>query len=98
LQYRQRLAHILGVRDARVSFEAPELVGTVNRPALLLETERYSVHAIRWPVVRDVWGEGLLLTPKVAKPVASIVAIPDARQTPEQRGSSPRSHCLNRIL
>jgi hypothetical protein len=54
LQYRQRLAHILGVRDARASFEVPELVGTVNRPALLQETERYSVHVIRWPVVRDV--------------------------------------------
>ena len=48
---RQHLAQILGVRDQRVNFDAPELVATVNRPALLLETERYSVYAIRWPAV-----------------------------------------------
>src|SRR5258706_2533761 len=81
---RQQLAQILGVRDQRVNFEAPELMATVNRPALLLEKERYTVYAIRWPAVRDVWGEGLLLMPKKAKPIASVVAIPDARQSPEQ--------------
>jgi dienelactone hydrolase len=81
---RQRLAHILGVRDARVKYDAPELMATVDRPALLTETDRYSVYAIRWPAVRDVWGEGLLLMPKNGKPIASIIAIPDARQSPEQ--------------
>jgi len=99
---RQRLAHILGVRDPRVKFDSPELVAALNRPALLLETERYSVYAIRWPAVRDVWGEGLLLTPKNGKPVASVVAIPDARQSPEQiagviAGTSPRSQFARRL-
>ncbi|HEV8292078.1 MAG TPA: dienelactone hydrolase family protein, partial [Tepidisphaeraceae bacterium] len=99
---RQRLAHILGVRDQRVKFDSPELVAALNRPALLLETERYSVYAIRWPAVRDVWGEGLLLTPKNGKPVASVVAIPDARQSPEQiagviAGTSPRSQFARRL-
>src|SRR5690242_11610985 len=32
---RKRLAHILGVRDPRVSFDAPELVGTTAQPALV---------------------------------------------------------------
>ncbi|HEV8377574.1 MAG TPA: dienelactone hydrolase family protein, partial [Tepidisphaeraceae bacterium] len=99
---RQHLGRILGVRDLRVKFDAPELVAAVNRPALLRETDRYSVYAIRWPAVRDVWGEGLLLTPKNGKPVASIVAIPDARQSPEQiagvvGGTSARSQFARRL-
>ena len=32
---RKRLAHILGVRDARVPFDGPELVGTTAKPALV---------------------------------------------------------------
>ena len=36
---RQRLAHILGVRDAREKFESPELVAAINRPALIQETD-----------------------------------------------------------
>src|SRR5690242_3095013 len=32
---RKRLAHILGVRDARVPFDSPEYVATVNQPALV---------------------------------------------------------------
>src|SRR5215475_6392470 len=31
---RKRLAHVLGVRDARVPFDSPELVGTAAQPAL----------------------------------------------------------------
>src|SRR6185295_10150784 len=68
---RQHLANILGVRDAREKFDAPELIAAINRPALLRETDRYSVYAVRWPVVRDVWAEGLLLMPKNGKPIAS---------------------------
>src|SRR3954469_1880386 len=99
---RQHLANILGVRDARVTFDAPELIAAVNHPALLRETDRYSVYAIRWPAVRDVWAEGLLLTPKNGKPIASVVAIPDARQSPEQiagvvGGTSPRSQFARRL-
>src|SRR5208282_2367562 len=40
------------------------------------------VHAVRWPVFEGVDAEGLLLEPK-GKPVASVVAIPDADGTPE---------------
>src|SRR5438874_1327544 len=32
---RKRLAHILGVRDPRVPFEAPELIATTGQPALV---------------------------------------------------------------
>lgn len=80
---RQRLAHILGVRDARVPFESPTLDATVTRPALIGRAERYDIYAVRWPAFADVHGEGLLLTPRNHPPRANIVAIPDADVTPE---------------
>jgi dienelactone hydrolase len=81
---RQRLAHILGVRDARVAFDGPELVGTTARPALVAQGSGYEVFAVRWPAFGDVTGEGLLLVPTSGKPFADVVAIPDCNQTPEQ--------------
>ena len=38
---------------------------------------------MRWPAFGDVHGEGLLLVPTGRKPVADVVAMPDADQTPE---------------
>jgi dienelactone hydrolase len=112
---RKRLAHILGMRDARVPsplpqpphppldnplnppllrgrgkgvggclFDGPELVGTTEQPALVGRGDGYEVYAARWPAFGDVHGEGLLLVPTKGKPIANIVAIPDADQTPEQ--------------
>ena len=81
---RKRLAHILGVRDQRVAFDAPELVGTTARPSLVGKGEGYEVYAVRWPAFGDVHGEGLLLTPTKGPPIADVVAIPDAGLTPEQ--------------
>ena len=86
---RKRLAKILGVVDERVPFEAPELVASVTRsvsegtPGLVGRGENYEIFAVRWPAVRQVQGEGLLLVPKGEK-VADVIAIPDADQTPEQ--------------
>lgn len=90
---RQRLAQMLGLRDERIDFDAPELVGTVHESALIAETAEYKVYRIRWPVLADpapttadlasIHGEGLLLIPN-APAVASIVALPDANQSPEQ--------------
>ena len=80
---RKRLAHILGVRDPRVAFDAPQLISTVTRPALVGRGEGFDVLAVRWPAFGDVYGEGLLLVPTDGKSVADVVAIPDADQTPE---------------
>jgi dienelactone hydrolase len=106
---RKRLAHILGVRDERVSFHAPELVGTTKQtrsvseghPLAVGKGENYQIFAVRWPAVRDVHGEGLLLVPKGEK-VADIIAIPDADQTPEQicglaEGVPPESQFARRL-
>ena len=79
---RKRLAHIVGLRDERVPFEAPELVATTDRDALLARSANYQLFAIRWPAFADVHGEGLLLEPNT-KPRASVVAVPDADVTPE---------------
>jgi dienelactone hydrolase len=80
---RQRLAHILGIRDPRVPFDAPELLGTTAQPALVGQGTGYEVFAVRWPAFADVHGEGLLLVPR-GKRAADVIAIPDADQTPEQ--------------
>ncbi len=61
----------------------------INDSELIAETTEYSVYQVRWPVLNRVYGEGLLLQPKT-KPVANIIALPDADQMPEQLvGFSP---------
>lgn len=99
---RKRLAQILGVRDARVPFDGPELTGTPGRPALAGRGEGYEVFTVRWPAFGDVTGEGLLLVPTKGKPLADVVAIPDADQTPEQlaglaEGIPPASQFARRL-
>jgi dienelactone hydrolase len=79
---RERLKKILGVVEERVSPVEMEYVGTAKQPALVAETDAYKIHAVRWPVLPGVDGEGLLLEPK-DKPKANVIAIPDADWTPE---------------
>jgi dienelactone hydrolase len=79
---REHLRRILGVVDRRVPFRDPELVATTSQPALVAEGDGYRVYAVRWPVLDGVDAEGLLLRPK-GKPVACVVALPDADWTPE---------------
>jgi dienelactone hydrolase len=110
---RARLAHILGVRDPRVSFAAPELLATTDRSALVATGDGFQVYAVRWPVLGhpqphgentvSVYAEGLLLEPTGGKsPVACLIAIPDADQTPEQivglaEGVDPESQFARRL-
>lgn len=81
---RTRLAWILGVRDPRVAFDAPELLATPNQPALIGRGDNYDIFAVRWPAFGDVNAEGVLLAPTGRKPLADVVCIPDADQSPEQ--------------
>ena len=80
---RARLARMLGVVDARVAAPQLEYVSVGAADATVAETDRFTVYAVRWPVFDGVWGEGLLLRPK-GEPVARVVVLPDADQTPEQ--------------
>jgi dienelactone hydrolase len=79
---RQRLKRILGVVDARVP-AVLERCGDEDNPSLVAETKEYRLWQVRWSVLPGVTGEGLLAEPKRA-PVAHVVAVPDADQTPEQ--------------
>jgi dienelactone hydrolase len=93
---RKRFMKIIGVADRSMPLAnynsalvdkypavSMEKFSANNDPVLIAETSKYLIYQVRWPVFSRVAGEGLLLQPKT-KPVANIVAIPDADQTPEQ--------------
>ena len=79
---RDRLAHIIGLRDSRVSIDALDFVSSTIAGDKIVESPAYVVHAVRWPVLDGLQGEGLLLQP-LAKPLAHVIVLPDADQTPE---------------
>ena len=79
---RERLREIIGAVDARLP-AAMERYGDDRWEALVAETPRYRVYQVRWAVLDRLWGSGLLLQPKAA-PVARVVVVPDADQSPEQ--------------
>ncbi|NBO91238.1 MAG: hypothetical protein EBV06_02810 [Planctomycetia bacterium] len=81
---RQKLAQILGVRDTRGPAATPELIASLDRPALVGKGNNYDIFAIRWKAFADVTGEGLLLMPRRKTPTAHVIALPDADVTPEQ--------------
>ncbi|PYU91214.1 MAG: hypothetical protein DMG08_15825 [Acidobacteria bacterium] len=79
---RERFAKIIGVVESRVAKVELQLQATSSTPALISAGNGYRVYAVRWPVFEGVAAEGLLLEPDTW-PVARIVAIPDADQSPE---------------
>jgi hypothetical protein len=102
---RQHLARIIGLRDPRVEFADLELVATVGQRALVGRGEGFDVLAVRWPVLKGVHGEGLLLEPTASPGTArrtAVIVIPDCEQTPEQLvgllpGVPPQSQIARRI-
>ncbi len=81
---RERLRQIIGVVDERPRTPVMEYVATTKQPALVGKGDGFEVFAVRWRAFGNVDGEGLLLVPTGGKPVADVVAIPDADQLPEQ--------------
>ncbi len=79
---RKRFMKCIGLVGERVPVVMQRLCEDAN-PELVADTDKYSVYQVRWSVLDGVFGEGLLLEPKV-KPTAYVVAVPDAGQTPEQ--------------
>jgi len=79
---RKHFMKYIGLVDERVPVVMQRLCEDTN-PELVAETEKYRVYQVRWSVLDGVFGEGLLLEPK-AEPVAYVVALLDADQTPEQ--------------
>jgi len=87
---RTRLAHILGVRDARArssSMWAPLRIFGPGEPIDRDLIEPYAINPVVWLAFGDVTGEGLDISPspdRRASASAHIIVIPDADQTPEQ--------------
>src|ERR1051326_1642341 len=79
---RERLRRIIGAVDRRVPVNDLELDSSIAASAEIAAGSGYRVLAVRWQVLDDLTGEGLLLAPN-APPKARIVAIPDASWTPE---------------
>src|SRR5262249_46648248 len=99
---REHLRRIIGATDERVKFEDMELLGDTRHPAQVAATEKFEVLAVRWPALPSVYGEGLLLRPSEAKPLADCIVVPDADQTPEMLagiapGISPQSQVARRL-
>ena len=103
---RKRLAHILGVRDARVPTVVRRLdTGMVEAAGFVPETDAtYRINSVAWPAFGDVTGEGLELEPKGVRsaPLPVVIVIPDADQTPEQLagladGVPPESQVARRL-
>lgn len=98
--HRRRLAQTLGVVDPRLAFtpadENNPLGSRMVEPAQIQSDQRGTlrIHAIRWPVLGEpspqleglpsLWGEGLLVMPRGNRPLANVIVLPDADQTPEQ--------------
>ena len=83
---RDRLAHVLGLRDKRIGFKGLSFESTTDTPPLVGRTDQINIYAVSWPAFGDVNGTGLLLEPtqSESKVIANIVAIPDSAQSPEQ--------------
>ena len=79
---RVHLRALLGLVDARLSDPALEVIADVDLPAPGEGAAPYRVLTVRWNVFDGVHGEGLLLRP-AQRPWATVIALPDADQTPE---------------
>ena len=84
---RQQLARILGVVDTRMPAQlrisAPVSGGSSGNPAEVGRGRGFKIFSVSWSVVRGVEADGLMLVPE-GEAQASVVAIADADQTPEQ--------------
>src|SRR5262245_39588864 len=77
-----RFRRIIGAVDERVAPVEVFYDSAIGRSSLVAETPMYKTHAVRWAVLQGVDAEGLLLEP-VERPIATIVALPDAGWSPE---------------
>ena len=103
---RQRFADLIGLADRRLPArmeQFAEITAARDRNADAIAVgDGFTVHAIRWPVLKGVDGEGLLLQPD-AEPVADVIAVPDCDWTPEmlvgvEPGVSPEGQFARRLV
>ncbi|MCC7264653.1 MAG: dienelactone hydrolase family protein [Candidatus Latescibacteria bacterium] len=97
---RRELRRLIGAVDERLP-AALQLLSEPAHPGPLAQGPEYQIWAVRWPVFKNVEGEGLLLRP-TGRTRASVVALPDCAWTPEQLaglapGLSPRARFAHRL-
>lgn len=80
---RKQLRKAVGAVDSLLSFEGLQFISNTTHDSIRYHDAHMEVHAVRWPVFKNVHGEGLLITP-TGSIRARVMAIPDADQTPEQ--------------
>lgn len=79
---RQELREMLGLtREPRSRPDGFEYHDVLAEPRAV--AAGFRVHPVRWRAFGQVFGTGLLLEPK-STPVANVIALPDAGQTPEE--------------
>lgn len=79
---RQHLSKMLGLIDQRES-DTIQIISSLNEYAEVATGPGYRIHEVRWPTLKGVDGEGLLLEPDTP-PTANIIALPDCDISPEQ--------------
>lgn len=80
---RQRLAKMIGLVDERTKTPKAQVISPPGSHHEIAQNEFVTAYEIQWPVLGQVSGNGLLLTPRVGEVRAIIVAIPDCDQSPE---------------
>src|SRR5690606_39003257 len=73
---RRRFRKIIGLTEDKVVARLEQFAEATDSP-LVAETTSFKVYQVRWNVLRDVQGEGLLLEPAQPSGLA-VVALPDA--------------------
>jgi len=79
---RERSQKIIGAGYARLPAPEMQLDVTTSTPAQVAQGIGYKVFAVRWPVLKGVTAEGMLLEPD-GPPLARMVATPSADWSPE---------------
>ena len=79
---RDHLRKIIGAVDQRLPATSIRLDAETLEALPIGSGSGYKIYTVRWPVFDGVDGEGLLLEPE-SRPIARIVAVPDADWTPE---------------
>ncbi len=86
---RDRFKKITGLVDERKEVEGLILMESTLQKALVVQTDKYAVYNVKWPVLEGVTGVGLWVEP-LEGVRAQVVVIPDADQSPEMlMGLSP---------
>src|SRR5690349_16955916 len=79
---RDHLRTIIGAVDQRLPATGIRLDASTPEAPAIGAGSGYKIYLVRWPVFEGVDGEGVLLEPE-SRPVARIVAVPDADWPPE---------------